>query len=352
MALINLNRNDYVFTIFIMLAVCVQASTYKDSGYSIGKGSKGSTSSNSQNRIMSSDSALFTTRNNTKVIAQKGGLAVLPCAVKWNPTATVSWIRRRDFQLLTVGLSTYSSDDRFLVEHARHMGHWSLRIKSVREEDRGLYECQLSIHPTQSIFIELKVVEAVADIIGAPDIHVDEGSTLRLECRLRRATENPAFVFWYHNTRMVNYDTHNGFSVSSTLLQSLDETFDSNTAGVNAKLPPNATTSTNKNAPISKPKKTSSSSSSQTPSISILTINEVSFLHVGNYTCAPSNAKQASITVHVLRDEKPAAMQHANGSIITDEDIKSNSRHSQLPMKSKHILLIFILVSVIKYVYR
>lgn len=38
------------------------------------------------------------------------------------------------------------------------MGHWSLRIKSVRDEDKGLYECQLSIHPTQSIFIELRVV--------------------------------------------------------------------------------------------------------------------------------------------------------------------------------------------------
>lgn len=102
----------------------------------------------------------------------------------------------------------------------------------------------------------------------------------------------------YHNTRMVNYDTHNGFSVSSTLMQPLDELHETQTASVNAKQPPNATTSTNKNAPISKPKKTSNS---QTPSISILTINEVSFLHVGNYTCAPSNAKQASITVHVLR---------------------------------------------------
>lgn len=38
--------------------------------------------------------------------------------------------------------------------------------------------------------------EAVADILGAPDLHIDEGSTLRLECRLKRATENPAFVFW------------------------------------------------------------------------------------------------------------------------------------------------------------
>jgi hypothetical protein len=33
----------------------------------------------------------------------------------------VSWIRRKDYHLLTVGLATYSSDDRFLVEHARHL---------------------------------------------------------------------------------------------------------------------------------------------------------------------------------------------------------------------------------------
>lgn len=38
------------------------------------------------------------------------------------------------------------------------MGHWSLRIKSIRDDDRGLYECQLSVHPTQSIFVELQVI--------------------------------------------------------------------------------------------------------------------------------------------------------------------------------------------------
>lgn len=64
------------------------------------------------------------------------------------------------------------------------------------------------------------------------------------------------------------------------------------------------------------------------------------------------DGKQNEKNHKFIADEKPAAMQHANGSITTDEDIKSNSRHSQLPMKSKHILLIFILVSVIKYVYR
>ncbi|XP_023033815.1 lachesin isoform X1 [Drosophila willistoni] len=138
----------------------------------------------------------FNTKNNTRVIAQKGGLAILPCVVKINSPATVSWIRRKDFQLLTLGLSTHSSDKRFLVEHTRHMGHWSLRIKAVREEDRGFYECQLSIYPTQSIFIELKIVEAAAEISSAPELHIDEASTLRLECKLKRATENPSFVFW------------------------------------------------------------------------------------------------------------------------------------------------------------
>jgi Immunoglobulin V-set domain len=70
----------------------------------------------------------------------------------------VSWFRRKDFLLLTVGLSTYSSDDRFLVEHTRHLGNWALRIKNARKDDEGTYECQLSTHPPSSIFIELRIV--------------------------------------------------------------------------------------------------------------------------------------------------------------------------------------------------
>jgi hypothetical protein len=32
----------------------------------------------------------------------------------------VSWIRRKDYHLLTVGLTTYSSDDRYQAVHAQH----------------------------------------------------------------------------------------------------------------------------------------------------------------------------------------------------------------------------------------
>lgn len=95
----------------------------------------------------------------------------------------VSWIRRKDFQLLTVGLSTHSSDKRFLVEHTRHMGHWSLRIKAVREEDRGFYECQLSIYPTQSIFIELKIVGKYSHVQSAQYMYVSNDNILMDFCR-------------------------------------------------------------------------------------------------------------------------------------------------------------------------
>ncbi|KFB39197.1 AGAP008734-PA-like protein [Anopheles sinensis] len=100
----------------------------------------------------------FATKNNTKVTAQRGGTALLPCTVVSQSSALVSWVRRQDFMLLTVDLETYISDERFLVEHLRHLGHWALRIKSVRTEDEGLYECQLSVHPVQSVFVELTVV--------------------------------------------------------------------------------------------------------------------------------------------------------------------------------------------------
>ncbi|XP_017076129.2 uncharacterized protein LOC108111237 [Drosophila eugracilis] len=290
----------------------------------------------SQNHFGNTIQSQFNTKNNTRVIAQKGGLAILPCVVKVNSPATVSWIRRKDFQLLTVGLSTHSSDKRFLVEHTRHMGHWSLRIKSVREEDRGFYECQLSIYPTQSIVIELKIVEAVAEISSAPELHIDETSTLRLECKLKRATENPAFVFWYHDSKMINYDSQGGFVVTSIGQSNLHggQVYRSSPGnksrvtmpmesanGVHSNILGSSDNVKAPNMPSSTPYlQQHQSAYLLNPSVSVLTVKQVNFRHAGNYTCAPSNARPASITVHVLRGEKTAAMQHANRSILDTEN--------------------------------
>ena len=57
-----------------------------------------------------------------------------------------------------MGQTTYSSDERFSSDAGRHLGVWSLRIKAARDADNGLYECQLSVYPPQSVFVELKII--------------------------------------------------------------------------------------------------------------------------------------------------------------------------------------------------
>ncbi|CRL03710.1 CLUMA_CG016544, isoform A [Clunio marinus] len=62
----------------------------------------------------------FGTDNNTKVTAQIGTTAHLPCTIHNIGEGVVSWIRRKDYHLLTVGLTTYSSDERFSATHLKN----------------------------------------------------------------------------------------------------------------------------------------------------------------------------------------------------------------------------------------
>ncbi|EFN77683.1 hypothetical protein EAI_08970, partial [Harpegnathos saltator] len=164
----------------------------------------------------------------------------------------ITWVRRRDRQLLTVGTSTHSIDKRFVVRHSST--DWALMIRTVTVDDAGIYECQVTSHPVQRNFARLKITEAYSIIPGAPDLHVKQGSSLRLECQLMAATEKPLYVFWYRQGRMINYDEEPGVDVKLT------------TSG------------------------------------SILTVNKTKLTHDGNYTCVPSNAKAASVMVHVIEE--------------------------------------------------
>ncbi|KOB78379.1 putative defective proboscis extension response [Operophtera brumata] len=57
-------------------------------------------------------------------------------------TRTVSWIRKRDLHILTVGVHTYSSDARFAALHADGSDEWTLRVAPAQPRDSGAYECQ------------------------------------------------------------------------------------------------------------------------------------------------------------------------------------------------------------------
>lgn len=94
------------------------------------------------------------------------------------------------------------------------------------------------------------IIEASAEILGGPDLHIRAGSELRLVCTFRHSTESPSYVFWYHERRMINYDP--GVKVTSN------------------------------------------------KSSSTLSLEDADNVHSGNYSCNPSNAIPASINIHVL----------------------------------------------------
>ncbi|CAH4029817.1 unnamed protein product [Pieris brassicae] len=210
-----------------------------------------------------SKNGIFLTDNCTTVIAQIGTTAILHCEVSDITENTVTWIRRKDYSLLSVGLVTYSADNRFFSAHGRHVKDWALHIRFATSADGGYYECQVPTHPPTSIFFKLVLVAAYAEIVGESEKIIHEGSMLKLICVVKRSTEPPSYVFWYFENRMINYDL-NGVSVHNGR------------------------------------------------HTSELVIGKAEPRHAGNYTCVPANARAASVTVHVVQSETPAAMQHGN----------------------------------------
>ncbi|XP_068250673.1 zwei Ig domain protein zig-8-like [Palaemon carinicauda] len=182
----------------------------------------------------------------------------------------VSWIRRRDHHLITLGYQTNTNDDRFYVSNSLPLQlptfegkEWNLHIKYAQVRDSGTYECQLSAHPPIGILASLNVIETMSKITGAPDFYAQEGSDVTLWCRLRHFTEPPSYVFWYHGNDMINYNTDNKITVISQGGESR------------------------------------------------LQIEKVEKKASGNYTCMPANAKPSFVILHVITGETPAAMQLA-----------------------------------------
>ncbi|XP_032691377.1 lachesin-like isoform X2 [Odontomachus brunneus] len=203
------------------------------------------------------------------VTALLGKTTYLNCRVKnlGNRTMTlqVSWVRHRDVHLLTIGRYTYTNDQRFRVIHPAQSEDWTLQIKYPQHRDSGIYECQVSTTPHMSHLVHLSVIEPVTEILGAPDLYINRGSTINLTCVVLQSPEPPAYVYWNHNDAIISYDSTRG--------------------GISVVTEKGETTT------------------------SFLLVQEAKPSDSGRYTCNPSNAQPKSITVHVL-NEYPAAMQH------------------------------------------
>ncbi|XP_042230265.1 hemicentin-2-like isoform X2 [Homarus americanus] len=216
--------------------------------------------------------ASATAKNNsvTNITAQLGASVFLPCkthhSMERQLLPQVSWVRRRDWHILTSGTLTYTKEERFTVHHPEGSTEWTLAIKYVELEDAGTYECQISTGGgIVSHLVRLNVVVPRAVIPGNGEYHVESGSTISLVCFIEQSPVAPQYIFWYHNSRMINYDRERG--------------------GVSVHI---------ESGPRVK---------------SLLSVSNARSSDSGNYTCAAANTKPASITVYITEANKIAAIQ-------------------------------------------
>ncbi|XP_072759542.1 lachesin isoform X1 [Anoplolepis gracilipes] len=227
-------------------------------------------------------------RNVTAIVGQT---AELNCYVKHPGDRVVSWIRKRDLHILTSSIHAYTGDARFSVKHPEASDEWTLKINYVQPRDAGVYECQVNTEPKMNLAFMLKVEEsapvpatttpnaihrtfnsaAQATILGPEDVYVKKGSTISLTCEVNVRSTPPSSVSWHHGGAVVDFDSPSVHRRGGVSLET---------------------------------EKTDTGTTSR------LLVTQARLTDSGNYTCIPSNANPASVMVHVLNGEHPAAMQH------------------------------------------
>ncbi|XP_046434148.1 zwei Ig domain protein zig-8 isoform X1 [Neodiprion virginianus] len=265
----------HLFPVFIIL---IFQTNQIQAGYGSGQGIEvstvGSYSGSTQHNI--SGWPYFEYNVPRNVTAAVGQTAFLHCRVEQLGDKAVSWIRKRDLHILTAGILTYTSDQRFQVIRPDKSENWTLQIKFPQERDSGIYECQVNTEPKMSLSYRLNVVEARARISGPDDVYVKTGSLLTLTCLMSQGPHDLGTVAWYHGSHPV---------LTSPLQEGNDV----------ASVPRVAVDTEWSDALTSRLKITHARPSDS-----------------GNYSCVPTVAESASVNVHVINGEHPAAMQHGN----------------------------------------
>ncbi|KAK9889290.1 hypothetical protein WA026_004570 [Henosepilachna vigintioctopunctata] len=112
----------------------------------------------------------FDNTTRREITTTVGQTAHLHCRVGHLGDRAVSWIRKRDLHILTVGILTYTNDQRFQSLHTDGSNEWTLKVTSPQVRDSGIYECQVSTEPKISQAFRLNVVVSKAKIIRNPEL--------------------------------------------------------------------------------------------------------------------------------------------------------------------------------------
>uniref|UniRef100_A0A6P4EI66 Uncharacterized protein LOC108042446 n=1 Tax=Drosophila rhopaloa TaxID=1041015 RepID=A0A6P4EI66_DRORH len=233
--------------------------------------------------------------------------AIIKCRVDSLHDKSVSWIRKRDLHILTVGTATYTSDKRFQVTESKDAREWTLHVKSPLAKDSGIYECQVNTEPKMSMAFQLNIIEispdAKAVISGPPDLHFKAGSAIILNCLVQQpSVKDIGPIYWYRGEHMITpFDADDGQPEVPVSRQKS-----------NGRIPEDASLNdVMSEVDLQKEFATRIAMESQLGDTlkSRLRISNAQTTDTGNYTCQPTTASSASVLVHVINDENPAAMQ-------------------------------------------
>ncbi|XP_017097989.2 uncharacterized protein dpr3 [Drosophila bipectinata] len=234
--------------------------------------------------------------------------AIIKCRVDSLHDKSVSWIRKRDLHILTVGTATYTTDKRFQVTESKDSREWTLHVKSPQAKDTGIYECQVNTEPKMSMAFQLNIIEispdAKAVISGPHDLHFKAGSAIILNCVVQQpSVKDIGPIYWYRGEHMITpFDADDG---PEPVLPARGR---DRSPDVPEDVSPNDIMS---EVDLQKEFATRIAMESQLGDTlkSRLRISNAQTTDTGNYTCQPTTASSASVLVHVINDENPAAMQ-------------------------------------------
>ncbi|XP_069166034.1 uncharacterized protein [Procambarus clarkii] len=229
----------------------------------------------------------------THVTTSLGVPANLTCGVRNLVDRKVSWIRRRDLHVLTTGAFTYTTDVRFRALHLVGSPYWTLQVDDPLVTDSGVYECQVSTQPKIFRRFTLNVVVPSAEIQGTHQMFMKAGSDINITC-IVTGNVRGSHVTWYHALPRQS---------KSAVLEEINA---GGRGGVQLVTDKHAGTSW-------------------------LLVTHATWRDAGNYTCAPANARPASVAIHVLDEEAPAAMQH---------DLQASHGAPTCPSHALHVLLV------------
>ncbi|KAG7177697.1 zwei Ig domain protein zig-8-like [Homarus americanus] len=233
--------------------------------------------------------------------ALEGQSAYIHCRVAQLGDKKVSWIRRRDLHVLTSGVHTFASDQRFMALHADRSENWTLHIRFSQVRDSGEYQCQVNTDPRISMIFFLHVQEAATLMDGSDQRYVRQAAPYS-SCSTSIASQPPGLLYWYRDAEILQ---QGGRVNISTHLE---------------------------NETVSK-----------------LVIDGARVTDSGNYTCWPTKFLPASVMVHVIPEEKAAAKSLGTGSNGGGSSTTSNSKASASPPSADILLLLLLTLTMLTW---